>query len=120
MLYYCNCEGISSDGQNKGDKISEQEFLSASNSVISSFEQQGAEDIVVKNEKFVTPNASEGMKTFGTFNIEGKKQTQYQIIQFRTKELAYLVVVKNDAEDKYATQIAEKVVGSIDFKKETK
>jgi hypothetical protein len=45
------------------------DLLEVSEESIKGFESKGASDISVKRDKFVTPNGAEGLKTYGTLNI---------------------------------------------------
>lgn len=90
---------------------------------ISSIENNGAKNILVKQEQFITPNAAEGIKIYGTGEFPTHKKDQ-----FRTGEYVILIFVSDDKsimqkvaliwnnEDAYANQIMERVLNSIELK----
>jgi hypothetical protein len=87
-------------------------------------ENNGAKDLLVKEEQFITPNAAEGLKVYGT----GKFPTNVKD-EFRTGEYAILIFVSDDKsvlqkialiwnnEDDYANQIMDRVIESVELKK---
>ncbi len=92
--------------------------------IIKSFENNGAKNLIVKRDKFVTPNAAEGLKVSGTGEFPTDKKDEY-----RTGEYVILVFVADDKsvlqkialvwnnENVYANQIMERVLNSIELKK---
>lgn len=86
------------------------------------FENQGVQNIITKNEQFITPNGQEGLKTFGAadFPIEGSEdfeQGNYILLGFTTENLLQQVVLAWKANDVYADEIIERVVNSIELLK---
>ena len=91
---------------------------------IKSFENNGAKNLIVKRDKFETPNAAEGLKVSGTGEFPTKKKDEY-----RSGEYVILVFVADDKsvlqkialvwnnENVYANQIMERVLNSIELKK---
>ncbi len=87
-------------------------------------EQQGVMNMLVKQAEYEFPNDVKGMKAFGTFTVENSitKQKQllaYEILSF-TQDDANIqqVLVFHKKEDKYAKQIADKVLASVELIKE--
>lgn len=87
-------------------------------------ENNGAKDLLVKEEQFITPNAAEGLKVYGTGNFPTNVKDE-----FRTGEYAILIFVSDDKsvlqkialiwnnEDDYADQIMDRVLESVELKK---
>ena len=85
-------------------------------------EAQGAENIIAKNEQFITPNGQEGLKTYGTadFNIPitGKKEKgNYIILGFTTENILQQVILIWKQDDVYADQIIDRIMNSIELLK---
>lgn len=84
-------------------------------------EQQGAENIMVKDENFTTNSGIEGIRITGSFNILNPltKKTMkkaYQILNFGEKGgFEQVIVIYND-NDEAADEIASRIVNSVDFK----
>jgi len=88
------------------------------------FEDSGVQNIITKNEQFITPNGQEGLKTFGTadFKIEATDQrvkANYIILGFTTDYLLQQVILKWKKEDSYSDDIVERIMGSIELLKLT-
>ena len=88
------------------------------------FDGSGVQNIITKNEQFITPNGQEGLKTFGTadFKIENTDQrvkANYIILGFTTDYLLQQVILKWKKEDSYSDDIVERIMGSIELLKLT-
>ncbi|WP_026754583.1 hypothetical protein [Sediminibacter sp. Hel_I_10] len=91
---------------------------------IKTFENNGAKNLIVKRDKFETPNAAEGIKVSGTGEFPGEKEGE-----FRTGEYVILIFVADDKsvlqkiilvwdnENDYANEIMERVLNSVELKK---
>ncbi|WP_299271941.1 BatD family protein [uncultured Psychroserpens sp.] len=91
---------------------------------IKSFENNGARNIVVKREQFITPNAAEGLKVFGTGEFPTDVEGQY-----RSGEYVILIFVSDDKsvmqkialvwnnKDEYTNDIMDRVLNSVELKK---
>ncbi|WP_417368759.1 hypothetical protein [Gelidibacter japonicus] len=85
-------------------------------------EQNNVKDIITKREKFVTPNAAEGLKVFGTASFPGLLPDQYRkgkyvFLAFTAQNILQQVILVWDAEDRYAEEIMERVLNSVELKK---
>lgn len=101
------------------------EIQSAIEETIQLFEKNGAKNLIVKQEQFITPNAAAGVKVYGTGEFPTKVKDEY-----RTGEYAILIFVSDDKsilqkvalawnnEDEYVNQIIERVLNSVELKKE--
>ena len=85
-------------------------------------EKNGVKDILTKREKFVTPNAAEGLKVFGTASFPGMLPEQYRkgdyvFLAFTAEHILQQIVLVWDAEDRYAEDIMERILNSVELKK---
>jgi len=92
---------------------------------ISDFEKHGAQNLVVQNDEFVTPNGAEGLKTYGTgeFPIEGSDKfilANYTTLAFTAENVLQQVVIVHRNDDTYAKEISDRMINSIELKKEEK
>lgn len=87
-------------------------------------ENKGAKNIFTKNEKFVTPNGAEGLKTFGTLdypieNTDSFIKGEYASLVFtNNKNVIQQVFVTYREDDVYADQIIERILNSVELKEE--
>ncbi len=91
---------------------------------IKSLENNGARNLLVKQEQFITPNAAEGLKVFGTGEFPTDVKDQY-----RSGEYLILIFVADDKsvmqkvaliwnnEDEYTNQIMDRILNSVELKK---
>ncbi|MEO5787898.1 MAG: hypothetical protein ABIW77_12885, partial [Gelidibacter sp.] len=84
--------------------------------------QNGVKDILTKRDKFVTPNAAEGLKVYGTASFPGLlpdhyRKGNYVFLAFTTEHILQQIMLVWDAEDRYAEDIMERVLNSVELKK---
>ncbi|MFB9055133.1 hypothetical protein ACFFU9_00110 [Mariniflexile ostreae] len=103
-------------GENKIDleQIAEQS--------IKMMENQGVENMLVKADTFVTPNGAEGLKTYGTGDfpslVPDRKETgNYIVLVFNAENVIQQIVLTWKKEDRYADQIVDRILNSIELKK---
>ena len=86
---------------------------------LNSLEAIGAQNIITKNEQFITPNGQEGLKTFGTADFEissgNTEKGEYIILGFTTERLLQEVVLLWQKDDVYAQDIMDRVINSIEL-----
>lgn len=92
---------------------------------IKMIEQQGVENMIVKNDKFSTPNGAEGLKVHGTGDfptlIEGKKQKgEYTILLFNSGNVFQQIAITSEEDDTYADAIVERILNSVELQNEEK
>ncbi|NQX86496.1 MAG: hypothetical protein HRT67_11445 [Flavobacteriaceae bacterium] len=85
-------------------------------------EKKGAQNIISQNEKFVTPNGQEGLKTFGTaeFKIPVTDKIEngnYIILGFTSGNILQNVILIWKTNDTYAEAIVERMMNSIELLK---
>lgn len=90
--------------------------------VIKQFENNGVKNLITKQEQFITPNAVEGIKVYGTGDFpqplsEDFKKGNYTILMFATKDVLQTVMLAWKADDEYADQIMERILNSVELKK---
>jgi len=114
--------GTTSYQLKEGEKI---DVNSEVEQTIKMFENNGAKNLIVKREKFTTPNAAEGLKVFGTGQFPSEDQDElrtgsYVILIFTSDDnsvLHKIALVWNN-ENEYANAIMERVINSVELKKE--
>ncbi|WP_394343250.1 BatD family protein [Mariniflexile fucanivorans] len=89
---------------------------------LKAIEAQGAKDILVFREKFVTPNGAEGIKTYGSFKAENAiskkvQECNYVMLLFTSENVLQQVMVTYAKDDAYADQIIERILNSVELKK---
>ncbi|WP_044631681.1 BatD family protein [Neotamlana sedimentorum] len=95
-------------------------------SIESSFkvlEAEGAKDIVTLKEKFTTPNGAEGIKTHGTLKADRLKTGNYEDLKyamlfFASENVVQQIAITYPVDDVYADQTVERILNSIELKKE--
>lgn len=90
---------------------------------IKGMEAQGATNIVVKTEQFITPNAAEGLKTYGTMQVPvantGKYiDANYTLLQFTAENVLQQILITWAQDDTYANQTAARIIESVELKKD--
>jgi hypothetical protein len=86
------------------------------------FDKNGVKDVITKREQFITPNAAEGLKVYGSGKfptpISGKfKNGNYVILAFTAENIVQQVVLVWESDDVYANQIMDRVLNSVELKK---
>jgi hypothetical protein len=96
------------------------DLQNASENYIKKLEADGAQDITVKREQFITPNTAEGLKTYGTMNLvlsENKTMpAHYIILLFRAENVRQQIILSWRGDDNYADDIIERILESIELK----
>ena len=85
-------------------------------------ETQGAQNIVVFREKFVTPNGAEGLKIHGSFVAKNPisqkvQECSYAALFFTSENILQQIMITNSKDDAYADQIVERILNSVELKK---
>lgn len=87
---------------------------------LASFEKRGFVATITKNEKYVTPNGAEGVKTFGTGTMSNVKEGievsgEYAFLTFQAENVIQQLFISWLPEDEYSTKIAERVLKSVEL-----
>lgn len=89
------------------------------------WESKGVENVIVKNDKFSTPNGAEGLKTHGTADFPGlvpdkRENGKYVILSFTAEAFLQQIIITWRADDTYADTIVERILNSIELQDENK
>lgn len=93
---------------------------------LQTLESRGITNIITLNEKFTTPNGAEGIKTFGTLSVpkekkEGYIEGNYVMLSFTSKDvIIQQIVLVWKANDRYADEIAERIINSVELQPKSK
>lgn len=106
----------------KEDKVDLKKSLEV---MLQTIESQGAQDMIVKQEDFETPEGISGIKGYGTFSKidEGSKSSQktyYEVLLFSQDGGLQQIMIMHQEGDIYANQIADRVLSSVELKQLTK
>ena len=90
---------------------------------ITDLEKQGIENILVKQDKFTTPNGEEGIKIHGSGDFpspfsETKVKGKYVLLLFTSENVMQQVVITSKETDTYADAIVERILNSVELKTE--
>ncbi|MBB5266781.1 BatD family protein [Algibacter amylolyticus] len=85
------------------------------------FENAGAQNIITKNEKFVTPNGAEGLKVYGTMDspvlgTDKLEKGKYVILGFTAESVVQQVMLFYKEQDVYAEQMVDRILNSVELK----
>src|SRR5690606_7651634 len=85
-------------------------------------ELQGARNILVKHEGYETSNGISGRKAYGSLDIvdakTGKnKKAHYEALLFGQQNGLQQIVIIHEVDDKYAAEIRERILNSVELKK---
>ena len=97
------------------------DLIKYSESSIGLLEQAGFSDILVNREQFITPNAAEGLKTSGSFNVnipesDKKITAEYAMFQFTVGSIVQEIIITWGRDDKYADEMVQRIIDSIELK----
>jgi hypothetical protein len=75
-------------------------------------------DIIVKRDQFITPNAAEGLKSFGNYNLKNDGDTipmEYVVFTFNSENVYQTIILSWKENDDYLDQLSERVINSIEL-----
>ena len=92
------------------------------NGNLKTYEAMGAQNILVKQEVFNTPEGIQGIKAFGTLTMldplsKKSNKLYYVIVLFKQNNGLQQVVVSKLEEDEIASEIIDRIIGSIELGK---
>ena len=86
---------------------------------LSLLEKKGAVNIIPRNEKFVSPNGQEGVKTYGTATLAFKSgrltEGSFVILGFSTAAVLQQLIIVWKTDDPYSQQIVERILNSVEL-----
>jgi len=85
----------------------------------------GGQNVVLKQDEFQTKMGVSGLKGFGTMVfldpvLKSSVKLYYEVILFKEDGGYQQVIIFHEEGDKYAEQISERVINSVEFKKDEK
>lgn len=89
---------------------------------LKAMESQGAQNIITKSDKFVTPNGAEGLKVYGTLDVpiqnsDKFERGNYVILTFTSDNVIQQIVISWRQNDVYADNMVERILNSVELKK---
>jgi hypothetical protein len=89
-------------------------------SALQVLESQGAQNVIVKQEDFETKEGIKGLKGYGTFSeIDSGSQSStklyYEIILFSHESGLQQIMIFHEEGDKYANDISDRVLSSVEL-----
>jgi len=105
------------------NKPEEPNFNQVVEQILKNFEDQGAKNIITKQEEFVTVSGVKGIKVFGRgkFVVPDSKDLvsgQYTIILFGGNGFQQQLILSWLDKDTYAEEIINRILGSLEVKTE--
>ncbi|MNF29168.1 hypothetical protein D3C84_98660 [compost metagenome] len=84
-------------------------------------EAQGGQNIIVKQEDFQTGNGIEGLKGYGTMTIlnplsKTSEKAYYEILYFKQEQGLQQIMILHAEGDKYANEITDRILNSVELK----
>jgi hypothetical protein len=89
---------------------------------LKTYEAAGAQNIITKRDKFVTPNGAEGLKVYGSLQMpvtpgsESLENGKYVILAFNSENVVQQVSLSWKENDTYADQMVERILNSVELK----
>ncbi len=92
--------------------------------VYANLEKRGAKNIIVKDEKYSTIQGVEGVKVFGTLELQDPAtkrplEKEYIILNFGVNQGFQQITVIFDEQDPFAEEIANRIMNSVEFENPT-
>ncbi len=88
----------------------------------SSLEEEGAKNIVIKDEEYETLNGAKGIKIFGKYSIKRPKEDEkveygYQMLNFVEATGLQQIIVVYEIDNRYTENIAQRIMNSVELRK---
>ncbi len=89
---------------------------------IQGIEAQGAQNMIVKQDEFLTKEGIKGLKGYGTFSkidniTKSSTKIYYEILLFSQEGGLQQIMMMHKEGDQYANQISERILNSVELKK---
>ena len=98
-----------------------QELLKIAESELSYLGEQGATNMIPKNEQFITANGQQGLKTFGKtnfiFNDNLVVDAEFVILGFSAKNLVQQLILVWDSQNDYTVKMSDRILSSVELVK---
>jgi hypothetical protein len=87
---------------------------------LQSMESQGAQNMIVKQEDFETKEGIKGIKGYGTFSkIDGENKSStklyYEVLIFSQEGGLQQIIIVHEEGDKYANEISDRILSSVEL-----
>ena len=87
---------------------------------LQSIESQGAQNMIVKQEEFETKEGIKGIKGYGTFSkiddvIKNSAKLYYEVLLFSQDGGLQQIIIFHEEGDKYANEISERILSSVEL-----
>ena len=82
--------------------------------IINDFENEGAVNILPKNEEFITNSGIEGIKFYGSLDLKNVRSSFFSIV-FVFNEVFIELKMIYDKEDRYGKKIEDRIIDSIEI-----
>ncbi|MGM8360728.1 hypothetical protein ACSV4D_02310 [Flavobacterium sp. ARAG 55.4] len=88
---------------------------------LQAMESQGAQNMIVKQEDYETKEGITGLKAYGTFSrvspiTNEKERVYYEVLMFSQEGGLQQILILHQEGDKYANEISERVLNSVELK----
>ena len=92
---------------------------------LQTLESQGAQNMIVKQEDYETKVGVSGLKAYGTFSrinpmTNDKERVYYEVLLFSHEGGLQQILILHQEGDKYANEISERVLSSVELKQESR
>lgn len=92
---------------------------------LQALESQGAQNMIVKQEDFQTPEGVSGLKGYGTFSrinevTSTSEKLYYELLLFGQEGGLQQIMIFHEEGDAYANQISDRILSSVELKKVSK
>ena len=92
---------------------------------LQALESQGAQNMIVKQEDFETPEGVSGLKGYGTFSrlndaSKSSEKLYYEIVLFSQDGGLQQIMIFHEEGDSYANEISDRVLSSVELKQLSK
>jgi len=90
---------------------------------ISTIEANGAKNLIVKTEKYTTPEGTEGLRVYGTgdfpetLNKDEFSKGEYEMLLFTAPGVLQQILVAHREDDTYAKEMSARIINSVELQK---
>ncbi|AUS05005.1 hypothetical protein C1A40_05775 [Tamlana carrageenivorans] len=116
---------LNNQSQGQGQQQPEIDLQQVLDACLKMFEAAGAQNIITKNETFVTPNGAEGIKVFGSMDMpikgtENFEKGAYVMLGFTSQSVVQQIMIFHKEHDVYAEQMVTRILNSVELKEAEK
>ncbi|WP_394347028.1 hypothetical protein [Winogradskyella tangerina] len=109
------------EGDEQGQEDAQKNVTQAIDQILNRWEATNVQNIITKGEQYITPNAVEGVKTFGNADFpipdtEDSRKMEYSIFSFATTDAIMQIILVWSKDDIYVEEIVDRIIDSIELK----